>query len=382
MQISDAIIIGGGLHGLSTAIHLAKAGLNAVVLEKDHPGRHASGVNAGGVRRLGRHLAEVPLSVAAMTVWEHMAEFVGDDCGFSPCGQIKIAETESEMALLAERVGQLEALGFAHERLIDRDTLRQIVPALSPHCLGAVWCPEDGAAHPYRTTQAFFRTAVALGVEVRTELVNNIGQTSGHWRVHAEYETYEAPVLVNCAGAWGDRICHMIGDHAPLEAAAPMLMITEPTEPFISPVLGAVGRKLSFKQFDNGTVMIGGGQRGHAVPERNIAATNLAGMGNGAATVTALFPQLGPLNVVRCWAGIEAMMPDGIPVIGPSAVAECAYHAFGFSGHGFQLSPIVGRLLCEVIMTGSASLPIDAFSITRFDGAPAIGAASGDLLRH
>ena len=58
MQISDAIIIGGGLHGLSTAIHLAKAGLNAVVLEKDPPGRHASGVNAGGVRRLGRHLAE------------------------------------------------------------------------------------------------------------------------------------------------------------------------------------------------------------------------------------------------------------------------------------------------------------------------------------
>ena len=122
------------------------------------------------------------------------------------------------------------------------------------------------------------------------------------------------------------------------------MSVTEPTAPFISPVLGAVGRKLSFKQFDNGTVMIGGGQRGRAVPERNIAATNLAGMGNSAATVTALFPQLGPLNVVRCWAGIEAMMPDGIPVIGPSAVAEGAYHAFGFSGHGFQLSPIVGRL--------------------------------------
>ena len=367
MRTSDAIIIGGGLHGLSAAIHLAKAGLNPVVLEKDHPGRHASGVNAGGVRRLGRHLAEVPLSVAAMTVWEQIAEFVGDDCGFSPCGQIKIAETESEMALLSERVGQLEALGFDHERLIDRDELRQIVPALSPHCLGAIWCPEDGAAHPYRTTQAFYRTAVALGVAVRIGLVEDITRSSGHWSVCAGGEHFEAPILVNCAGAWGHHICRMIGDDAPVEAAAPMLMITEPTAPFISPVLGAVGRKLSFKQFANGTVMIGGGQRGRAVPERNIAATNLAGMGNSAATVTALFPQLGPLNVVRCWAGIEAMMPVAIPVIGPSAVAEGAYHAFGFSGHGFQLSPIVGRLLCELIMSGTSSLPIEAFSIVRFN---------------
>ncbi len=89
-------------------------------------------------------------------------------------------------------------------------------------------------------------------------------------------------------------------------------------------------------------------------------------MGNSAATVTALFPQLGAVKVMRCWAGIEAMMPDAIPVIGPSAVAEGAYHAFGFSGHGFQLSPIVGRLLCELITEGRSSLPIEAFSITRF----------------
>ena len=52
----DALIVGGGLHGLSAALHLARAGLKPLVLEKDYPGRHASGVNAGGVRRLGRHL--------------------------------------------------------------------------------------------------------------------------------------------------------------------------------------------------------------------------------------------------------------------------------------------------------------------------------------
>ena len=370
MKTADVIIIGGGLHGLSTAIHLARAGLKAVVLEKDHPGRHASGVNAGGVRRLGRHLAEVPLSVAALEVWDNIAEFVGDDCGFSVCGQIQIAETEAELAIQAVRVAQLQALGYEHERLIGQDELRDIVPALARHCLGAIWCAEDGAANPYRTTQALYRRAVVAGADVRLgRAVVSLARIGEKWQVRTKTESFEAPVLVNCAGAWGHEICRMIGDHAPVEAAAPMLMITERVDPFITPVLGAVGRKLSFKQFDNGTVMIGGGQRGRAVPAENIAATRLEGMGNSAATVKALFPQLGSVQVVRSWAGIEAMMPDGIPVIGPSAAGEDAFHAFGFSGHGFQLSPIVGRLLCELITTGDASLPIEAFSIARFQAA-------------
>ncbi len=363
----DAAIIGGGLHGLSTAIYLAKAGLKAVVLEKDHPGRHASGVNAGGVRRLGRDFPEVPLSVEALKVWHEIEEFVGDGCGFTECGQIQIAETVAEHQQQMARVRELQELGFEHERLIDGETVRKIVPALGVDCIGAIWCPEDGAANPYRTSQAFLRTARALVAEVRLgTAVIGIDRTGGNWRVKTEGGYVEAPLLINCAGAWGNEVCRMIGDEVPLEAAAPMLMITEPVAPFIKPVLGAVGRKLSFKQFDNGTVMIGGGQRGRAVPDRNIAATRLAGMGNSAATVTALFPQLGPVNVVRAWAGIEGMTPDGIPVIGPSATAEGAYHAFGFCGHGFQLSTIVGRLIAELITDGHSSLPIAPFSIRRF----------------
>lgn len=363
----DAIIVGGGLHGLSSAIHLARAGLRPLVLEKDHPGRHASGVNAGGVRRLGRHLAEVPLSAAALEVWQNIEDFVDDDCGFDVCGQIQVAESEAELAQQAARVGQLRALGFEHERLIDQAALRDIVPALAPHCLGAIWCPEDGAANPYRTTQAFYRTALASGASVKLgAAVTGIARSAGNWRVRAGEDAFEAPVLVNCAGAWGHQVCAMLGEAAPVEPAAPMLMITEPVAPFITPVLGAVGRKLSFKQFGNGTVMIGGGQRGCALPAENLAQTRLAGMANSAATVRALFPQLADIQVVRCWAGIEAVMPDAIPVIGSSAVAEGAYYAFGFSGHGFQLSPIVGRLLCELITGGEASLPIEAFAIGRF----------------
>src|SRR2546423_868321 len=155
MVTSDVIVIGGGLHGCSAALHLARAGASVVVLEKDHVARHASGVNAGGVRRLGRHPAEVPLAVASLSLWERIAELVDDACGFENPGQVKVAETEDELQTLRERVGRLREQGFEHEALVDRAELRDLVPAIAAHCVGGIVCRRDGAALPVRTPMAF-----------------------------------------------------------------------------------------------------------------------------------------------------------------------------------------------------------------------------------
>ena len=87
--------------------------------------------------------------------------------------------------------------------------------------------------------------------------------------------------------------------------------------------------------------------------------------------VCELFPQMAEVKVIRGWAGIEGRMPDDIPVIGRSRTQETAFHAFGFSAHGFQLGPIVGRIIAELVTDGSSSLPIEPFSIGRFAGRPA-----------
>src|SRR6188508_628548 len=106
-RIADVVVIGGGIHGCSTALHLAMRGLKPILIEKDYAGRHASGVNAGGVRQLARHFDEVPLSVASMELWEHIKDLVGDTCGFTSEGQVLVAETESEFASFRDRVDEL-----------------------------------------------------------------------------------------------------------------------------------------------------------------------------------------------------------------------------------------------------------------------------------
>src|SRR3954449_12399632 len=78
-RTADVVVIGGGIHGCSTALHLALRGLKPVLIEKDYAGRHASGVNAGGVRQLARDHAEIPLSVSSMELWERLPDLVGDD---------------------------------------------------------------------------------------------------------------------------------------------------------------------------------------------------------------------------------------------------------------------------------------------------------------
>ncbi|MCB8840365.1 FAD-binding oxidoreductase [Aurantimonas sp. VKM B-3413] len=376
----DLVVIGGGIHGCSAALHAALRGLEVVVLEKDTVARHASGVNAGGVRRLGRDYPEVPISQRSMEIWHRIEELVDDDCGFQRAPQIKVAETEADFEALKARAAHLRAMGFEHEIVLERSELREHLPAVAEHCVGGLASLDDGFALPYQTTFAFQRKARSLGVRFEENCrARKVERVGADFRVSTDRGVFTSRKLLNCSGAWAGEIARQLGEYAPVAATAPMMLVTSRMPRFCTAVVGNETRPLSFKQMQNGTVVIGGGRRGRPNPETNASELIFSELRQTAATAIAVFPIMKGATIVRSWAGIEGRMPDGIPVISPSATEEGAYHAFGFSSHGFQLGPGVGEIMGELIATGRTNAPIAPFSITRF--APGAD-ASGSSLTH
>ena len=366
---TDILIIGGGLMGSSTALQLAMRGCQCIVLDKDSPGRHASGVNAGGLRLLNRTPAEIPLAVVAAKMWRNITDLVDSDCDARFPGQIRVAENEEDMDKLQQRAALVESIGYTHEEIIDRSELYRLVPALSPHCIGALICREDGYARPYHALTAFRYKAQSLGVKYHSKThVQTITKEGDTWKIGTNRGEFNAPVVVNCAGAWADRIASRLDkSKVPLTPKAPMMMVTDRLPHFIDPVIGAASRKLSFKQMQNGTLLIGGAHLAKLDFEQESTEMDWHKLAESARAVMALFPQLKDVRIVRTWAGLEAFMPDNLPIIGPSEKVDNVYHAFGFSAHGFQLSPVIGRILSQLILDGKTELPIKAFQIGRFE---------------
>jgi sarcosine oxidase subunit beta len=147
------------------------------------------------------------------------------------------------------------------------------------------------------------------------------------------------------------------------------MVVTEPLPYFIAPNLGVVGGNVYLRQIPRGNVIFGGGHGesdpampwSRPLPEATIEAMRLA---------VELVPALAGAQVIRSWSGIDGRMPDAIPVIGPSRTTPGLFHAFGFSGHGFQLGPAIGAIMAELVVEGRTDIPLAAFRIDRFPAAP------------
>ncbi len=312
-----------------------------------------------------RNEAEIPLALASLELWHRIEELVDDRCGFYSCGQIEVAESEIGAENLRARLARMQVLGFTHERWIDPPELFDRVPHIAKHCLGGLIAERDGAASPYRTTLAFRRRGETLGQHFMEDAsVLKVIQDGTAWRVETTKGHISAGIVINCAGAWADRIAAQVGEPIPFEAVALMMLVTLRMPHFLTPVI--VTPRLSFKQTTDGTLLIGGGHRVYLDRDNETTELDFNKVWESARSVLSVFPIMREAIVNRGWAGIEAFMPDGLPVIGPSLRVPSFFHQFGFSAHGFELGPIVGKIVADLVIKRSSEFSIAPFSISRF----------------
>lgn len=346
----DVAIIGGGIHGLSTAYFARQRGHTVALLEKAYMGRHASGVNAGGVRTLGRPTAEIPLSLRSSELWRSLKFLSEIEGGFRQFGQLKVAETEADLQVLRHRVSMLGELGFDHEVLIGRDEVQALIPAINPDITGALWTARDGYATPYKIINELVRQVRSRGVQCfERTAVHGLRQTGSSWRIDASGMSITAKTLVIAAGAWAGRVAAMAGDTISIKPGGLMLMVTQRLPHFIDPVLGATSRGLSFKQFANGTVVIGGSLECSSDLDTEYAEMDFKRLANSANIVTDLFPFIGRVHIVRAWSGIDGYSADKTSIVGPSPNLPNVFYACGFSASGFQLGPASGEYTAGLI---------------------------------
>lgn len=369
-RTTDVAIVGGGLVGAWTAFFLARRGQRVTVLEKGVVGAQSSGVNFGNLRLQGRFPGQYPLSLRSQALWEEFEALTGEDCEFEQSGHLYLAYDAEEHARLESYARVSESYGLVIERLEPAD-LRRRWPWLGQQAVAATFSARDATANPRLATPAVMRAAARHGASVRENArVVDIGRSGdGFTLVLANGETLSCGALVNSAGAWALEIAERFGETAPLFPAGPPQFVTEPFPYLIAPSIQAIDGSVIFRQIPRGNVILAGYPRTAADPQANRApvppAKTLAAM----RALARVAPVLAQCHVIRVWSGIEAYLPDMIPVIGPSQTTAGLFHAFGFCGHGFQIGPGVGACLSEMILDGGTQTPLAPFGIGRFRSA-------------
>ena len=376
---ADVTIIGGGIAGSAGAVALRKAGLAVVLLEQGMCGAGASGVNFGGVRQQGRDLAELPLARRSRALWDGLAAMLGEDVEFQATGHIKLARSEADMVELERYAKDAEPYGLKLQ-MLGANAARAELPWLGAKVVGASLCAEDGAANPRLVGPAFARLARRLGADVREHAAAIGAQRDGElFETRTGELTVTSRFLVNTAGVGAGKVAAWFGEDAPLSPVVPNMMVTEPLPAFVTRSVGVCGGDAYIRQVARGNVIMGGG-RGWGDAElgvsRPLTDQSLASMEK----TLALVPALKGAHIIRTWAGIDGQMPDRIPVIGFSKATPNLVHAFGFSGHGFQLGPVIGEILAELITLGRSTSPLEPFAIDRFP--PSVEAPSLAGVEH
>ena len=358
MAHSDIAVIGAGAMGATTALHLARAGMRVALVDRGEICREASGVNAGTLTLHMTRAALIPYAIKGRALWLSAAEWLGLDVGARSAPGFSLAFTAAEEELLVKRAEARAAMG-APIRLMTPAEVCTIDPGINPAICAAAFCELDGHVTAYLTGRGYRQALVAAGVTlVEKTPVVEIDRRDCAYRIIGRNGTQlAARRLVLAGGVWLETMLAWLGLHIPVKCLINQLVVTERMRPVMRSVVGIANGLLSLKQFENGTVLIGGGWQGHGDPIRGGVEPIPDNLIGNLQLARHAIPALCEARILRIWLGLESETDDAMPMVGALPGLPDAY-VIGCVHSGYTSAPYMGLLLAQLILGHEPEMPL------------------------
>jgi sarcosine oxidase subunit beta len=375
-----SVVVGAGIAGLALAVELRRLGWEVTVVEARYPGAGNSTRNVGRVRRMQLTADLTEFACRASDKWSTVAELTGGrNPLLYPTRYVWVLYDDAER----EVVEPLQPMWREHDaraRVVGRSDVLDAVPVLrgGQQPVGGV-VGDAAMVHHDAALYAYLLFARERGVRFETGTVTALATGDGRAAgvVTDSGRTFAGDVVVNAAGGRSGELARAFGIDAPNSPIRREVLVTEPSRPFMTPVVTFYRPQEGwFNQTLRGE-MVAGVVDVDEQPGMTEEST-VRFLGRTARVLLEKAPRLAGLRVVRQWAGVYDTTPDKRPLVGEYPGAAGVYALNGWSGRGILLAPLSAELLAREIAGHGRDAMLEPFDPRRFQGVTVEATAPGD----
>src|SRR5215468_2635232 len=383
----DAVIVGGGVHGLAAAYYLAtNHGItNVAVLDKGYIGSGGSGRNTAILRSNYLTPEGVRFYDRSVQLYQRLAAELDYNVMFSQRGHLTLAHNDSSLRTMRWRAEVNKAEGVDSE-VIGPAEIKRLAPFLDLSSearypiLGALYHPPGGIIRHDAVVWGYARAADALGVHIHQHVeVTGIDVAGNQVRgVRTTQGDIATGTVLNATAGWASLVADMAGVRLPITTYPLQAAVTEPVKPFLSTVIVSGSLHVYISQTDRGELVFGASVDPFASYSMRGSLEFIEGL---AGHVLELMPALSKVRLLRQWAGLCDMTPDFSPVMGPTEVAGFLVDV-GWGTYGFKAGPVSGEAMAQTIASGQPPEIIGAFGLERFLAGALVGEKGAAAVGH
>ena len=375
MRSPDAIVIGAGIVGATSALSLTNAGLRVLVIDRGAVSSGTTGAGEGNILVSDKDPGpELTLALRSRDLWFEMQEDVGDSFELEAKGGVVVARNDD--GPLIKLASEQSQHGVVTQKL-DHGSLHQLEPYLNPDLHSGIFYPQDAQCQPMLAVAHVIRTVVSRGGAFisQAKVTRVIVENSRVAGVETSQGIFRAPIVVNATGTWAGEIATMAGSHLPIAPRKGFILVTEPTKKYVfhkvydSDYVSNVASSDADLQTStvvegtrSGTILIGASRERIGFD----GSMNYEILRRLAAQATSLFPILRDVQLLRAYRGFRPYAPDHLPVIGEDGKVGGLWHSAGHEGAGIGLAPGSAALITDAILGKESFMDCSPFSPRRF----------------